>query len=163
MKKALLLLSGALLSVIVMAAPSSAPDAEPKQDGPFRIYPTYVQDLIDANANLVGRINPFGTVCLEGYQCAVKVSKGLAPAVEGEIRAGSVIYEGVCANCHAAGLIGAPKYGDKAQWSARVTKGKPTLYTHAINGFNAMPAKGGADIPDQEVKNAVDYMVAAVQ
>ena len=65
MKKALLLLSGALLSVIVMAAPSSAPDAEPKQDGPFRIYPTYVQDLIDANANLVGRINPFGTVCLE--------------------------------------------------------------------------------------------------
>lgn len=28
-----------------------------------------------------------------------------------------------------------------------------------MNGFNKMPARGGADIPDEEVKNAVDYMV----
>jgi cytochrome c5 len=159
MKKALALLTGALLSVIVVAAPSTAP-GKAEQVG---IYPAHIQAMIDRNANLVGRINPFGTVCIEGYECAVKVSKGLAPAVEGEIRAGNVIYEGVCANCHAAGLIGAPKYGDKAQWSARLGKGTATLYTHAINGFNAMPAKGGAEIPDQEVKNAVDYMVAAVR
>ena len=33
-------------------------------------------------------------------------------------------------------------------------------WQQAEYGFNAMPAKGGADIPDEEVQNAVDYMVA---
>ena len=55
--------------------------------------------------------------------------------------------------------MGAPKFGDAGSWAPHVAKGKATLYDHAMNGFNKMPARGGADIPDEEVKNAVDYMV----
>ncbi|MFP3571316.1 c-type cytochrome, partial [Paraburkholderia sp. SIMBA_030] len=70
------------------------------------------------------------------------------------------VYNAVCHTCHTAGLLGSPIFGDTGAWGPRIAKGKDTLYTHAINGFNAMPAKGGADIPDEEVQNAVDYMVA---
>ena len=75
-------------------------------------------------------------------------------------RDGKAVYNAVCHTCHTAGLLGSPIFGDAGAWGPRIAKGKDTLYTHAINGFNAMPAKGGADIPDEEVQNAVDYMVA---
>lgn len=76
-------------------------------------------------------------------------------------REGKVIYEGVCHTCHTAGLLGAPKFGDKGAWGPRIAKGTATLHQHALQGFNAMPAKGGnADLLDVEVTNAVDYMVS---
>jgi cytochrome c5 len=54
--------------------------------------------------------------------------------------------------------MGAPKYGT-ADWAPRKAKGKPTLYDHALHGFNSMPAKGGcAACSDEEIKNGVDYM-----
>jgi cytochrome c5 len=87
----------------------------------------------------------------------------LAPAVAAAKSAdvGEATYKSACAACHATGVAGAPKVGDKAAWSARVAKGKATLYTHSIKGFNAMPAKGGQSaLPDADVKAAVDYMVA---
>jgi cytochrome c5 len=63
--------------------------------------------------------------------------------------------------CHAAGLAGAPRTGDKAAWQPRIAQGKPTLYEHAIKGFRAMPAKGGnASLSDAEVKAAVDHLAA---
>ena len=59
---------------------------------------------------------------------------------------------------------GAPKAGEKTAWAPRIAKGKPTLYEHAIKGFNAMPAKGGnAALADADVKAAVDYMVALIK
>lgn len=75
---------------------------------------------------------------------------------------GKAVYEANCLACHAAGVAGAPKVGDKAGWSARIAQGSETLYKHAIAGFKAMPAKGGnASLKDEEVKAAVDYMVTA--
>ena len=67
--------------------------------------------------------------------------------------------------CHGAGVAGAPKIGDKADWGPRIAQGKDTLYTHATQGFTGkkgtMPPKGGAaNLSDEEVKAAVDYMVA---
>jgi cytochrome c5 len=71
------------------------------------------------------------------------------------------VYQQVCGVCHAAGLAGAPKTGDKAGWQPRIAQGVPTLYTHAINGIRTMPARGGnPSLSDAEVKAAVDYLLA---
>ncbi|WP_374503490.1 cytochrome c5 family protein [Zoogloea sp.] len=77
---------------------------------------------------------------------------------------GEGAYKKTCALCHAAGVGGAPKTGDAADWGARAAKGKDPLYTHAIAGFTGekgmMPPKGGnAALSDDEVKAAVDFMV----
>lgn len=74
---------------------------------------------------------------------------------------GAKVYSSTCMSCHGTGVMGAPKVGDKAAWAPRLSKGKATLYQHALQGFNAMPAKGGNDaLSDADVKAAVDYMVA---
>lgn len=87
-----------------------------------------------------------------------------APAVA-ENTVGKGIYGKTCAMCHAAGVAGAPKPGDKADWGPRIAQGDATLYKHAIEGFTGakgmMPARGGgATLSDDEVKAAVDFMVA---
>ncbi|MGP1629812.1 MAG: c-type cytochrome, partial [Giesbergeria sp.] len=76
---------------------------------------------------------------------------------------GKSVYGKTCALCHAAGVAGAPKPGDKADWGSRVAQGKDTLYKHAMEGFTgskgAMPARGAnPKLTDEEVKAAVDYM-----
>lgn len=74
-------------------------------------------------------------------------------------KSGKAVYEAVCISCHGTGLAGAPKFGDAGSWGARLSQGFETLWTHAIKGLNAMPAKGGAaDLTDDEVKRAVAFM-----
>jgi cytochrome c5 len=80
-------------------------------------------------------------------------------------QAGQGVYAATCVACHAAGVAGAPKLGDKADWGPRVAQGNDTLYQHALNGFTGkkgtMPPKGGnAGLPDSDVRAAVDYMVS---
>ena len=75
---------------------------------------------------------------------------------------GKAVYEKYCVACHGAGVAGAPKFGDKAAWAPRLKQGQEVLYTHALKGFKAMPPKGGAaDLPDAQIKAAVDYLSAA--
>ena len=77
--------------------------------------------------------------------------------------AGEKLFSSVCKTCHEPGLMGAPKVSDKAEWQARLQKGKDTLYDHAIHGFQgkngAMPPRGGSNASDDEVKAAVNYML----
>ena len=78
---------------------------------------------------------------------------------------GKKIYDASCMACHAAGVAGAPKLGDKASWAPRIAQGNDTLYTHAIKGYQGkagmMPPKGGnMALKDDDVKAAVDYMVS---
>ena len=74
---------------------------------------------------------------------------------------GEATYKDACAVCHAAGIAGAPKLGDKDAWAPRIATGMDALYTTSLKGKGAMPAKGGrADISDDNVKAVVDYMVA---
>ena len=77
---------------------------------------------------------------------------------------GKKIYDTACAACHAAGVAGAPKFGDKAAWAPRLKTGMDALYASALKGKAAMPAKGGnAALADADVKAAVDYMAAAAK
>lgn len=86
-----------------------------------------------------------------------------APVAENTV--GKSVYGKTCAMCHAAGVAGAPKPGDKADWAPRIAQGNDTLYKHALEGFTGakgmMPPRGtGTSLSDDEVKAAVDYMVA---
>ncbi|HCH27081.1 c-type cytochrome [Psychrobacter celer] len=76
--------------------------------------------------------------------------------------AGAKLYESNCKVCHEAGLLDAPKYGDKAAWMPRLAKGIDTLHMHSAQGFNKMPAQATDKVSEAEVYAAVDYMVAAV-
>lgn len=81
---------------------------------------------------------------------------------------GKDLFEAVCKTCHGTGLAGAPKAGDKSAWAARLAEGKPTLYQHALNGYTGktgvMPAKGGrTDLPDDLIKQGVDYITSLAQ
>jgi cytochrome c5 len=76
---------------------------------------------------------------------------------------GAEIFGGLCASCHKGGIGGAPTLS-AAGIGARASKGKDTLYKHAIEGFQGgagvMPAKGGNPaLTDDQVKAAVDYML----
>lgn len=73
------------------------------------------------------------------------------------------IYTQACAVCHAAGIAGAPKLGDKAAWGPRLAQGDQALLASVINGKGAMPPRGGAQASDAELKAAVDYMVQTVR
>jgi cytochrome c5 len=85
-----------------------------------------------------------------------------APAAPSpDLARGEQIYRQACAFCHDKGVAGAPKTGDVAAWSARLAQGMDTLYTVALRGKGAMPAKGGNPaLADADVNAAVDYMVA---
>ena len=59
------------------------------------------------------------------------------------VKSGAEVVKNGCAMCHAAGLMSAPKIGDKAQWEPRIAQGYETLVKHAVEGIRTMPAKGG--------------------
>ena len=82
-------------------------------------------------------------------------------ASAGDLAKGEKVYTANCLSCHGAGVLGAPKFGDKAMWGPRIAQGIDTLHTHAIDGIRMMPPKGGnATLKDEDVKAAVDYMVS---
>lgn len=77
-------------------------------------------------------------------------------------RSGQAVYEAVCFSCHTTGAANSPKFADSGAWSARIAKGYDALVKSALNGLNAMPARGGApDLTDDEVKRAVAYIANA--
>jgi len=115
--------------------------------------------VAQADGDVVARIKPVGELVAAG---ATAVANGVIPSAQAANGKGT--YDKACMACHAAGVAGAPKLGDKAAWGPRIAQGNDTLYTHAIKGFQGkkgfMPAKGGnAALSDADVKAAVDYMV----
>jgi cytochrome c5 len=73
-------------------------------------------------------------------------------------KTGEQVYGGVCIACHGSGTLGAPKFGNAADWAPRLPEGYETLLTHALKGYKAMPAQGGGDFSDLEIGRAVVYM-----
>jgi len=75
--------------------------------------------------------------------------------------AGKNIYDTKCFLCHAAGVAGAPKFGDKEAWAPRIAKGTDALMHTVMNGLNAMPPKGTCmDCSEADLKAAMEYMVS---
>ncbi len=69
-------------------------------------------------------------------------------------------YMQSCWACHNSGAAGAPKVGDAAAWGARMEKGMDAVVTNALNGLNAMPAKGMCfTCTNDDIKALVQYMV----
>ncbi len=110
------------------------------------------------------RIKPVGQVCVEGDACASETTAVVAASASAEPRSGDEIYNTKCAACHGTGAAGAPIKGNLEHWAPRIAQGMDTLLAHALDGFNAMPAKGACmDCSDDEIKAAVDVMVSASQ
>lgn len=82
-----------------------------------------------------------------------------APAAAVSADAGKALYDKACFVCHAAGVAGAPKFGDKATWAPYVATGIDTMVKVAISGKGAMPPRGGSTASDDEIRAAVQYMV----
>ena len=73
---------------------------------------------------------------------------------------GQQIYQTKCSICHAAGVAGAPKLTDSAEWQKRYQQGMQVLLQHVLQGFNAMPPKGTCtDCSEQDLQDAIDYML----
>ncbi|WP_439105517.1 c-type cytochrome [Congregibacter sp.] len=118
----------------------------------------------EQRAAIEARIAPVGEVCLQGESC------GGVPAAMGAMGGtgavavidGEGTYNTACLACHASGAAGAPIVGDVGSWAPRIAKGIDELYNSGINGLagTGMMAKGGrADLSDEAVIAAVDFMV----
>jgi len=108
-------------------------------------------------AKILENIRPVGKVNVG----SVPADSGATEAVAAGPRSGEQVYNGSCVACHASGVAGAPKLGDKAAWEPRAAKGIDGLLTTATSGLNAMPPKGTcADCSDDELKGAIEYMLS---
>lgn len=95
-----------------------------------------------------GRIQPTGMV---------RVGDGIPPGD----RTGEQIFNKTCTQCHASDsqIADSPKFGNTEDWAPRIAKGMEALMTSALNGLNAMPARGGNNtLTDTEVERAIVYM-----
>ena len=111
---------------------------------------TAVEAPAEMSSNATENIAPIAVV-------EVEQAAGIKVSLSGE----EVVKNG-CAMCHAAGLMNAPKIGDKAQWEPRIAQGYETIVKHAIEGIRTMPARGGNPaLTDIEVAKAVVNMANA--
>jgi cytochrome c5 len=93
------------------------------------------------------RIQPMAQVALAGAAGGAKAA-----------RSSEEIYKATCAVCHDSGIAGAPKFGDKAAWAARIGVGLDKLAASGTKGKGAMPPKGGADLSDAEFTRVVAWL-----
>jgi len=130
----------------------------------------YTRDAAEYQAAVAERIRPMSQVYMPGEEQAAA-----APTVEtvADVRpvattlSGPQVYNVACLACHSSGIGGAPILGDATAWAPRIAQGDDVLKSHAIDGFTdvgVMPPKGGrVDLSDQEIYDAVDYMVGEAQ
>lgn len=120
-------------------------------------------DLTDEQrAAIEARLKPHGDLCLNGDSACAGAGVASADAAAGGDISGEAVYNQACMACHSSGAGGAPIVGQVDQWSERLAKGRDALHDSGINGVagTSMMAKGGrADLSDEQVMAAVDYMI----
>ena len=84
------------------------------------------------------------------------------------LEAGRSTWMMTCRACHLTGVAGAPAVGNHEAWAPRLGKGRSALHASAVNGIRnesgwTMPPRGGnQQLSSEQVKAAVDYMLAVV-
>ncbi|WP_413701220.1 c-type cytochrome [Psychromonas sp. KJ10-10] len=111
-----------------------------------------------AESDIAERIAPVGDVYLDGEIATASVAS--QPEEPAGPRSGEKIYNTYCVACHATGVAGSPIKGDALAWAPRIGQGEEVLIQHAINGFNAMPARGTCmDCSDEEIAETVRFLI----
>ena len=124
------------------------------------------QELTDAIVYMTGKVGfdlskEAGTGGAAAAPAAANPTEQTSSSVSAD---GEKVYRSICFSCHDVGIANSPKLGDKTAWAPRIAAGKDSLYNHALNGLNAMPAKGGNPaLSDADIKAAVDWMAAQAQ
>lgn len=105
------------------------------------------------------RLQPVGSVCLAGEECASGGATVVASASEAVFSV-EATYDQYCAMCHNTGMAGAPERSNDAHWEARVADaGMDTLINNAITGINAMPPRGMCSTcSDDQIAELVGYL-----
>ena len=133
-----------------------------------------------SDESIAKRLKPVGELVVDASQPAPAAAPASAPATVAAAAPaaaakstaaartgagrGKSVYDATCTVCHAAGVAGAPKAGDRAAWAPRIKAGMSALYASSLKGKNAMPPKGGnLALPEADVRAAVDYMVGLVK
>ena len=78
-----------------------------------------------------------------------------------EAKSGEDVFKGRCSACHAAGMLGSPKFGDAAAWGPRIKAGFDSLWNSALHGKGNMTPQSGGDLSDFEIARGVVYMANA--
>jgi len=120
----------------------------------------------EPKAPAAGASAPTAVAAATPAPVAAPVATAAEPAKADTVSAGAAVpalYTQICQTCHASGVAGAPKVGDKAAWAPRLAQGVDGLTASAIKGKNAMPPKGGSTASDADIKAVVAYMVSSVK
>jgi len=110
------------------------------------------------------RIKPVADVYTGEAGAAAIQQAAATPAAEQKVAFdgsldGEMIYGNVCSACHASGAAGAPIRGSEVM-AERAQKGMDALLQSALNGLNAMPARGGRpDLSDEQIRASIEYMI----
>ena len=124
-----------------------------------------------AGASAAGAAAPAAVASASAAPAAVVVAVPIkaatspepASAIKVAANTGEALYKQACTACHAAGVAGAPKSGDKAAWAPRIKTGIDAMTTSVIKGKGAMPPRGGSAASDADIRAAVEYMTAAAK
>ncbi len=110
-----------------------------------------MQKSARAEKATIERIEPVGKVSV-----GAAVVAGAAKAA----RSGKEVVQAACGGCHIAGVAGAPKIGSKGDWEARVQAGMDVMMASVVQGKGIMPPGGGGNFTDEELKAAIQSMLA---
>ena len=98
------------------------------------------------------------------HGCALAILVAMLPLCANAAPSGRKVFEKTCTVCHSEGLSGAPRIGDRDAWTPRAQKGREALVASVRHGKGLMPPKGGnEDFSEEELRAAVDYILAAVK